>query len=520
MRGLGLAGLCALVACGDPADYLIVHVDARAAVHDARALVVSLGNAGTTRMDHLALGDRAFPVTFSISAPGRSGDLAIAIDAEDEAGLRVGHGTATTPIEADDASVLLDTTDFVVNTDYAGDQAPSTDFEAAGFQLAALPDGTWTVVFRDRCPSDACSMLARRFDRRGAPVATAAAAGDNAFAVSARLTTQASIPAIAAIPAATIAVWDYFDTGSSGHSGVACRSIDASGALGSDQVAVTPDLMEIADVVSATAIAGGNFVVTWKMTLEASSTTAIRMATVAPDCRLIGSVQSVALGGAGDLLRRGSVAADADHVVFAWIVDGDLHLRVASAAGVLSAPEVTLIAQTPTEQIEHARVAALPGGGFALAVRWSQKGTITGTSHLDLFRLGSAGALVGAPALVTDRTGNDIDSSSSFALASRADPATTPPDDTVMVAWHACGALGDGDQCGVFARLFHLDPAGERFVALGDAFALATTTGGDQKLPSLVALPDAFAAVWSDASAAPPDTSGLAVRARIVYPPR
>lgn len=513
-----VVGLALLAGCTSPTDYVVVKVDARAAVQGARSISVALANAGTTRMDTLALGGHDFPVTFSISSPGRTGDLAITVDALDDAGLVVGHGTAATTVDAGAASVLLDTTDFVVNTDYAGDQFPSTDFEAAGFQLAALPDGTWTAAFRDDCPSSACSLFARRFDGRGKPVSTQAAAGTNAFAVTAKPTTLASTPAIASSQTATIAAWDYFDTGTATTSGVACRAINPDGSLGSNQVSVTTDPAESADVVSAAALSNGNFVVTWKTI--ASGIDEIRMATVKPDCSLVGTVQTVAAGAdMNAVLHRGSVAAGADHVLFAWIADGDLHTRLASPAGVLAAPEVALIKQTATEQVEHARVVALPGGGFAVAVRWTTKAASTGTSHLDLQRISSDGALVGTAVLVTDKTGNDFDSSESFGMASRSDTTASPAEEQVMVVWHACGALGDGAMCGVFGRLLRHDPASDGFTALADAAVLPTTTDGDQRLPSVVGLPDAFVAMWSDTSGKAPDTAGQSVRARIVYPP-
>ena len=51
--------------------------------------------------------------------------------------LLVGQGRADLALDAGDGRVLLDSADFVVNTDYVGSQTPSTDFEANGFQLGA-----------------------------------------------------------------------------------------------------------------------------------------------------------------------------------------------------------------------------------------------------------------------------------------------------------------------------------------------------------------------------------------------
>jgi len=522
-RVLAVLPALAAAGCANPTDFVVVTVAARDAVHDARSITVSLANAGTTRMDSLELGAHALPVTFSISAPGRTGELTIAVDAADEAGLIVGHGSATTKLSADTATVLLESTDFVVNTEYAGDQYLSSDFEASGFQLAALPDGTWTAAFRDGCAASSCSLFARRFDRRGRPIATQAAAGTNAFVVTSKPTTLGTTPAIASSPTATVALWDFFDPGTGGATGVACRAITGDGGLGTSQVAITTDPAESADVVSATAIAGGNFAVTWKTTLQPAGLDAIRMATITPDCTPVLAAQTVAQGAAiADIVRRGSIAAHADHVLFAWITNGELHTRLGAATGALAAPEVALIKPAATEEVEHARVVAVPGGGFAIAVRWTGKNVTTGPSRIDLFRVSAAGALVGGPTLVTTRSGNEFDSSESFGIAARSDPAAG---DQVIVVWHSCGALGDDSMCGVFGRVLRRDPATDTFTAIPDAsggtdgFAIPTTTLGDQRRPSVIGLPDGFVVAWTDTSAKPPDTAGQSVRARIVYPP-
>lgn len=493
------AALGALGACTSSDGYLIVTVESRPAVHDATSIAVSLSNGGTTRMDTLALRDRTFPVTFSISAPGRAGDLAIAVDASDAGGQVVGHGVATTKLDAGAAKVLLDSTDFVVNTDYAGDQFPSSDFEASGFQVAALADGTWTAAFRDSCPSGSCSLFARRFDALGRPVPTQAAAGTNAFVMTAKPTDGRSTPAIAAGATTTIAVWDAYDVGAA-TSGVACRTLDAAGRAGADQTVVAPDA---ADVVSVAALAGGDFVASWNAAGVADEE--IRAAIIKPDCTAPGGRLTVsALAG---FAHRSAVAGSGDKILFAWIVSGDLHVRTASAAGALLTGDTVLVTQTATDQIEHARVVAAAGGGFAIAVRWTRKNAATGPGRIELYRVDPAGAPVGTPALVTDRSASDFDSSESFAAASR-------PDGTVLVAWHTCGELGDGSMCGVFGRI--LRDTGE---PVTDAFGIPTTTLGDQKRPSVAALPDAFVAVWSDASGTPPDIAGQSVRARVIYPP-
>jgi hypothetical protein len=495
---LGLAA--ALGACTSSAGYVLVTVDARPAVHDAKALSVTLANGGTMRTDSLDLKGQPFPVTFSVSAPGRTGDLAITVDALDENNLVVGHGSAATTTAASKASLQLDSTDFVVNTDYAADQFPADDFESSGFQLAAQPDGTWTAVFRDSCMQSACNVFARRFTPAGKPVMTQAAAGTNAFVVTARPSDVFTEPAVASGQAATVAMWNFTDA-SPATTGIACRTINAAGTLGADQTSVSNDT--IAAAVTVAALSTGDFVASWNAIPAGTSSNVIREVIVKPDCSAPAAVQTVSTGTA--FVDRNAVAASDTHVLFTWVAGGDLHARMASPAGVLAPADAVLIPQTTSDQVGHARIAATAGGGFALAVRWISKVGSMAPGKIELFQVSPAGALVGSPALVTDQSGSNLADDEAFGFASR-------PDGTVLVAWHACDS--SGTMCTVSGRI--LKATGE---PVTDAFAIPTTAGGSQRRPSVIGLPDAFAVVWSDTSGKAPDTAGQAVRARIVYPP-
>jgi hypothetical protein len=498
------AVLASLAACNTAGDFLVVTVDAQPAVHGARALTIALTNAGTTRTDTLDLRDQPFPVTFSISTPGRTGELAIAVDATDTAGRAVGHATLATTTATDAATLTLDSVDFVVNTDFANDQYPDGDFEAAGFQLAASPDGTWTAAFRDSCAASACTMFGRRFDQDGNPADTMVAAGTNVFNLSSQPTTFASTPAIAATAATTLAVWDYYNPTDSTMNGIACRALDSAGRATAAQSILAAATS--ADVASVAPLANGNFVASW--TSVAASPTSIRAMIVKPDCTAVTATPIVVPAAALVPARRGAVASSGTQILFTWIADASLHVRLATLDGTLGADTV-LAAKTATDDVVHARVAAGSGGGFVVAARWARNfAAMPGPGRIELFRVPATGA-PSAPSLVTDQTASDADNDNddSFALASRADGA-------VLVAWHTCGALGDGNLCGVFGRVMR--DTGE---AVGDAFAIPTTTAGDQKFPSVAALPNGFVAMWSDASAQPPDVSGLAVRARILYKP-
>jgi hypothetical protein len=501
-RALAVGVCIATGACSNSApktDYLLVTVNARPAVHDAAAISVTLANAGTMRTDTLMLAGKSFPVTFSVSAPGRTGDLAISVDATDTGGLVVGHGSAMAQVASPTADVLLDSTDFVVNTDYAGDQFPSDGFQTAGFQLAALPDGTWTTVFRDSCQQSACNVFARRFDRAGKPVTTQAAASSNAFVVTARASDNLTEPAVASSQTATVVVWNFSDSTSNG---IACRTLSAAGVLGDDQKTIITN-ETLPDALGVAALSTGDFLVAWNALKSTSNP--VRAALVRPDCSVssTSTVQNVSQDNVS--ADRNAVGTSDDHALITWVINGDLFARTASSTGTLSAlPALPLISHTATDQVAQARIAAAASGGFALAVRWISTTSETAPGKIELYQVSGGGALIGSAALITDQSGSDsLDDG--FGFASRSDG-------TVMAAWHVCNP--NGDACTLSGRI--LRATGE---PITDAQAIATTIGNSQKVPSVVGLQDAFAVVWSDSSMKAPDTAGQAVRARIVYPP-
>src|SRR5262252_407463 len=91
--------LLAIAGCGDN-KYLLVTVDSRPTVHLATQLRVTLSNAGSTVSDTRSLDSNPFPVTFTVEANGRSGDLGIQVDALDASSALVGQGAITTPVNA------------------------------------------------------------------------------------------------------------------------------------------------------------------------------------------------------------------------------------------------------------------------------------------------------------------------------------------------------------------------------------------------------------------------------------
>ena len=498
MRALIL--FLALAGCTDD-KYLVVTVEARPAVTGASQLSVTLSNAGTSRMDTLPLGSHAFPVTFSVQAPGRSGDLAIKVEAQTSEGVDVGVGSGSAMIGDTAASVMLDTADFVVNTDYAMDQFLAQDFEAAGLQLAATTDGHWTAAYRDSCNQGACTVYGRTFDQNGVPASTIAAAGTNAFAFSSTLTTSQAMPALAGSGPNILAFWDYYDTAGTGH-GVACRALDATGNLTSGQLSVADDA---ADTVTAAQLSNSNIAVTWQVYTPSY---AIHSVIVKPDCTPLANINVVSTTVGTDSLspHRSHVAATGNFVLYAWIQDGDVHVRMSTNSAAAFGNDITLIPKTATMDVEALRVIPM-GNGFGLAARWITTTTQGGPGKIELFQVSTAGQLVGSAQLVTDQSLSD------FSTGEQAFGIGTNAQGLTLIAWHVCDSTGTAGSCDVFGRLANSDGTMH-----GDTFMIPTTTVGDQTSPAVVGLPMGFAVAWNDTSHIAPDTQGSAVRARIIYP--
>jgi hypothetical protein len=498
-RRAAVAAALACAACSDDTSYIVVSVETRPAVHSAATLRVTLSNAGSMRTEEIPLGEATFPATFSVAPEGRSGEIGIAIDAIDAAGLVVGRGSAVSGASAATARVMLEPTDFVVNTDYADDQFLSNYASANGLQLAATSDGTWAAVFTGACATP-CNVLARRFDATGRPVRSALAAGTQAFSVSTKLTTFFSTPILAASGGVTLALWNHDDPGSTAYS-LDCRAFDRDGAPTTGQLTLTTD--EFPLVLSAAPLASGNVVLAWDGRVTSIM---VRSAIVRPDCTLVGAPAQVST--AGGVPIRSHVATTANRILYAWTLASSVRVRVARQDGTFVTGDLELVARTPTEKVEYVRVAPL-GAGFAVAVRWVLASGATGPGRIELFRLTGEGALAApAPTVITDRSGTDLATAESFGVAPR-------PDGSLFVVWHACMERGDGSGCGVFGRL--VAPDG---LLSGPEIPLATTTANDQTGPAAVVLPGgAIATAWTDRSGAAPDAAGTAVRARILYLP-
>lgn len=496
--------LVVLAGCSDE-SYLVVTVTARPAVHDASTLSVTLSNETASRTDTLEINNHSFPLTFSVSAPGRTGTLGVSVAALDSSMNEVGAGSVMTTVDAKTASLRLDSTDFVVNSDPAMDQfLASGDYEAAGFQLAPSADGTWIATFRDNCNGGtACNILGRKLDARGVPVTTTIGGGEaGQFVLTTTPADTGAYPAAASNGQDTIVLWDYY-TDAMTH-GIACRALDSTGNAPAAQATITTDN---ADVVSVTPLSNGNFAASWQI----YGPNTIRTIIVKPDCTTVTAqpfTTSVAQGTTEGPFHS-TVAANGSNVMYAWIVDGDVHIRPGTNSGP-TGNDTTLLTHTMQYSARIARLAPF-GTGFAVVVRWGAPDYM-GPGKIEMFQISPTGTVVGTPTLITDQSLSDFTSGiQSFGVA-------TSATGELLVAWHQCDMQGTAGTCDVLGRF--VSPAGSPD---GAVFTIPTTTIGDQTGPSVIALggamPGAFAVAWTDESHQPPDPQGKAVRARIVYPP-
>lgn len=483
---------------------MIVTVKVRPAVVGASSLTVELKNGAGLAGDSFELRGREFPVTFSISSPGRRGDLEIKVSAKNDQDILVGRGTATLPIEGATGEVLVDSADFVVNSDYPSDQYLTDDFEAVGNQLSANAAGEWIASFRQRCTPSSCNVYARRFDRNGQPL-TSGTALTNAFTANTGRVGAVSSSAAAAGTDKTLLFWESTDVNNVAD-GVACRAFDRVGNAPNEKRLVTESST---DVVVATPLPNGTFAVAWSGRPTTADTLNIRTMVVDADCTSLGALQPVGTLLPAIGLRQSSIAASGtSSYLIAWRADGTIRARTFGLGGLPATAETTLLTPVAGEEFSMVRVAA-NNNGYAMVVA-HRVGTKV---SLELYRVSAsataAPALVGAPTLITDKVDSIFEG---FSVASH-------PLGPILVTWHGCGTeRGDGEGCGVFGRLIATN--GTPF---GDAFLIPTTTALDQTDASAIPLvgedgASLFVVSWSDASTSAPDMGGLSVRARILYP--
>lgn len=503
-----VAASLAAVGCGDePETFVFVTVEARPAVRAMTSLEVMITNDNTTLMESFDVEDEEFPVTFTVTATNRVGDIAFAVEGVDEDGQKRALGAGSGTIVADervDVTVLLEPTDFVVNSSIAGEQRLTFAQGRAGRQVASRADGAFSITFVNDCATlGRCDVFGRMFDPDSTPAVNDITMTDAEFIVN-QTDEFTAVPSIAVGTTGTLVVWE--------------TNIDIRGAMlspagahvgFSDTIISTgTDFPFDANVAP---LPTGEFAVVWtESTLDGS---VVRGRLIGADGQpainpvnndtSVFDVSTDAMGNA----QAPVVAATGDglgHVV-AWRDGGDIIARFFGSDGLpRPAQQVVLVSAGVSGTLAGPQLA---WDGNAAVVVWG----ITDFTDNDLengrFRLRRfappTGVPVGPEVSLTETTPDTI-----------SNPAVTPgPDGSVLVAWHDCGASGDDSGCGVFAQVVRRSN-----MPIGEPFSVNSTQVSDQTDPAAAAVPDGFVVTWSDASQQEPDTSEGAVRARVVYP--
>jgi hypothetical protein len=510
ITALAILTVCS-TACSDESAILIT-VKNRPAVSGSVTLAVELKNGAGLAGDSFEVRGKVFPLSFSVSAPGRRGDLEVTVSARNDANQLVGRGSARIALAAATGDVTLEPADFVVNTDYPERQYLTLGFESAGVQLAANSDGEWIVAFREDCTVAACSVFARRFNRVGQPLSSALAAGTNAFKVNTGRVGPITTAVAAAGADRSLLFWESVNPVNA-PDGVACRPIDRTGAATVEKRLATE--ISTAAVV-ATALPTGNFAVAWAGRPDNTVQTNIRTLVVDNTCTPLPTSTLQVVGTTIPPLgqRQSAIAAGPDSYLVAWrssvgtTADGSIRARTISPNGIPISDDTLLLNPPPGEDYAMVRMIA-NGGGYVMVVSH----IVGEVATLELYRVTANATtppkLDGPATVITDKFEGPFNG---FSIASN-------PLGPILVVWHGCGIRGDGEGCGVFGRI--ISSSG---IPTGEAFLIPTTTILDQYNPSATAMvaddgQPLFAVSWNDYSTVMPDIEGIAVRARIVYPP-
>ncbi len=501
--------------CADDPSSVVLTINARPAVIYVDQLKIRIAIDGVGQDKIFDISNKTFPQTLSISTTSlASGTLSITAEATGQ-GTLIGFGKVDTSFTNLDAQLMLEAADFVVNDTVLDDQELVQDFEAAGYQIASFPNGDFDIGFRSPSNRDFVQQ-GRRFTITSDTVVTTATTDDTPWNFSTDPTLSLSAIAIANNTRRTLAAWDL-TTGVLSTSGIMCRSISANGALSAAPVLVAVDGQP--DVVTVAALPNGNFVLAWRGSGPVvGGTIAIRAKIVDENCADLAvppppptppspsfQVSTISVPG----MSRPSVAARSGGIMFGWIAGDDVRVRRFSITGASASLDEMLVAKT-SDIVSNNFVRLAPyGAGFAAVYHQTLLGSPKST-RIMLQRLSIGGMKDPATVVITpDTRALDLES---FGVYSSGDM------DPLMVTWRGCPDQTDFDCGEIFGRLIR--PNGQ---PMGEAFTVNTTTTGQQDTPSVTRLGPSgdapiYAFAWNDNSHVEPDTSGSAVRSRVMYP--
>jgi hypothetical protein len=494
-----LVASIALSGCSDP-TVVVIRIEARPAVNTVEDLKVRVVSDGVGQERVFNLAGKKFPQTFSVSTDSLDGDLTVNVEAI-ASGLIVATGNlATSFAEKTDPMVMLEPSDFVVNTKFNGGQRINRDGTMSGFQIASFSNGTFDIAFADNISLTNHTLAGRRFSAEALPVATAASAGtSSSWDYIAGSVASGTNVTLANSGAKTIAVWDGLDPL---NAGVFCRSMGLDGVFSGAAVKVKSD--EQPDDVSAAPLANGNFLVLWTGREPAATTPNVVTAQIVKeDCTPLGSVFEVNTTIAPSVITP-SVAIRSNGIIIAWVSGTEVRYRTYSSALIANGADKVLVMTPPTGSNRRARVVPM-GDGFAVLI--SQEVVGVQIERLVLQRLSVTGLPLGSPIIISEKA----DSIFGPTIVSRGGQ------EPVAVAWDEC--QGPSYLCEIAMQLFR--PNGH---PVGEPMIVNTTTVEEQYSVSINQISKSgvepvYALAWTDGSRVNPDTSETAVRARVIYPP-
>jgi hypothetical protein len=512
MRRLLLV-IAVVAGCSEPVTITVVRVEARPAVRDVDRLDVTFANGNATISESFAVAGRRFPLSFSVETPGRRGVLAMTARALDDDGQLAALGSAEAVIvPGGDASatMVLEPADFGVNTRVAGSQRLAWTNAAAGVQVAAAPDGTFTIGFTDDCGELLrCDLWGRRFDARATPVETEIEASDAQFNIN-RTAVFGNDPAMAVAPDGTLlAAWTTFDE-------VLAATITPTGGPGRTVETIVSTGNDPGDP-AAVALPDGRYLVVWSEVDAVSSERVIRgrmlgptgFPAVNPETNTTGVFTiSTSSGGSPDRPVVARLAGDTLETAIVWRAGTSILARFTTAQGRLApGGQIEVIRYANLHDVWSPQVAATPDGRFVIG--WAHR-TFGGEADDGEIVARKVSSPAATPLGADARLGRGLpDSASRFGLATSDGP--------MVATWHACNVQGDDSNCGIRLRVFRSNG-----LAVGDDAIVNTTTTGNQVTPSIAWLGPAgdggFAITWTDDSRVRPDTAETGIRARVVYP--
>lgn len=497
-------GLLVAAACADE-PVTVVHLEARRAVGEVAQLEVSLDNDNATQRETFAVNGRDFPLSFSIQTPGRTGTLAIRVEARNGGGEVRAASDAAIELDPEarvDVTMMLEPTDFVVNTVYVGGQDLAFRVDGGGRQLSAGADGRFTIGWSDTCEVvGRCDVFGRRFDDTGTALSTQLAAGTTQFNLNRTDGQIGYEPSLATDRSGnTLAAW-------STDGDLYAVVVDAAGAAATG-IETTVAAASTPGTPAVLALPDGRFVVAWNDASPIMGQRVIKARYLSST----GTPINNPVTGTADAFQVSTTALTDDLapavVAFdngaafavAWVAGSTIRGRFYGTTGLPGGLDLVLATHAAADQLEAPQLGTL-GGDALILYRRGTNGGDADNGQLILRRMSAQGIHVGADAIVTD----DVELGPG-GLATQGND--------VAVVWSSCTTRSDGAGCGIWLRHYDVNLAPS-----GPAMLVNTTLAGDQEDPSVAWLPGkATAVAWTDGSMAAPDMDGGAVRARIVYP--